>query len=164
MDITTIATTLLNSTNLAAATNLSAMSTLAPQTIPITMSAITSSPFLVTSLSHKTLHSLGKGSFNPKHHIKDFSPVTLSTEWSSMGRLLVLACLSVIGSIGNVFMISSVMIEDHLKKAGKRHHFQIQLFNFFHASISVFFINRQNFLRHRICNTYYFYTSKQIQY
>lgn len=122
MDITTIATILLNSTNLAAA-NLSAMSTLAPQTMPITTSAITSSPFLVTSFSHKTLHSLGKGSFNSKPHIKDFSPITLSTDWSSMARLLVLACLSVIGSIGNVFMISSVMIEDHLKKAGECHHF-----------------------------------------
>ncbi|XP_049546047.1 melatonin receptor type 1B-like [Anopheles darlingi] len=48
----------------------------------------------------------------------DVSPVTLSTEWPRLARLLLLACLSVVGSIGNVFMISSVMIEDHLKKAG----------------------------------------------
>lgn len=50
---------------------------------------------------------------------EDVSPVTLSTEWPRLARLLLLASLSVIGSIGNVFMISSVMIEDHLKKAGK---------------------------------------------
>nr|XP_029735654.1 melatonin receptor type 1B-like [Aedes albopictus] len=49
---------------------------------------------------------------------EDVSPVTLSTEWPRLARLLLLASLSVIGSIGNVFMISSVMIEDHLKKAG----------------------------------------------
>ncbi|XP_053665581.1 melatonin receptor type 1B-like [Anopheles marshallii] len=48
----------------------------------------------------------------------EVSPVTLSTEWPRLARLLLLACLSVVGSIGNVFMISSVMIEDHLKKAG----------------------------------------------
>jgi hypothetical protein len=48
----------------------------------------------------------------------DVSPVTLSSEWSRLARLLLLSILSVIGSIGNVFMISSVMIEDHLKKAG----------------------------------------------
>lgn len=118
MDITTIATILLNSTNLAAA-NLSAMATLAPQTMPNTTSAITS------SFSHKTIPGLGKGGFNSKNPLKDFSPVTLATDWPRMARLLVLACLSIIGSIGNVFMISSVMIEDHLKKAGKRHHFLI---------------------------------------
>ncbi|KFB48769.1 alpha-1A adrenergic receptor-like protein [Anopheles sinensis] len=39
--------------------------------------------------------------------------------WPRLARLLLLAGLSVVGSIGNVFMISSVMIEDHLKKAGK---------------------------------------------
>lgn len=49
----------------------------------------------------------------------DVRPVTLSAEWSRLARLLLIACLAVIGSIGNVFMISSVMIEDHLKKAGK---------------------------------------------
>lgn len=47
------------------------------------------------------------------------SPVTLSTEWSRLTRLIFLTILSVIGSVGNIFMISSVMIEDHLKKAGK---------------------------------------------
>lgn len=49
----------------------------------------------------------------------DVRPVTLSSQWSRMARLLFISCLSVVGSIGNVFMVSSVMIEDHLKKAGK---------------------------------------------
>jgi hypothetical protein len=55
-----------------------------------------------------------------KHHKvhEDVSPVTLSTEWPRLARLLLLSSLAVIGSVGNVFMISSVMIEDHLKKAG----------------------------------------------
>lgn len=49
----------------------------------------------------------------------DVSPVTLSTGWSRVARLLIMICLSVIGSIGNVYMISSVMIEDHLNKRGE---------------------------------------------
>jgi hypothetical protein len=52
-------------------------------------------------------------------HPESFSPVTLSTEWSRLTRLIFLTILSVLGSIGNIFMISSVMIEDHLKKAGE---------------------------------------------
>jgi hypothetical protein len=47
------------------------------------------------------------------------SPVTLSAEWSRVARLLLIASLAVIGSVGNIFMISSVMIEDHLKKRGR---------------------------------------------
>lgn len=47
------------------------------------------------------------------------SPVTLSVEWSRVARLLIMIGLSVIGSIGNVYMISSVMIEDHLNKRGE---------------------------------------------
>ncbi|XP_069697813.1 alpha-1B adrenergic receptor-like [Periplaneta americana] len=46
------------------------------------------------------------------------SPVTLSADWSRVARLLLIASLAVIGSVGNIFMISSVMIEDHLKKRG----------------------------------------------
>lgn len=65
--------------------------------------------FFVTSLSLTSKHN----------KFDDVSPVTLSAEWSRMARLLLISCLAVIGSIGNVFMISSVMIEDHLKKAGK---------------------------------------------
>jgi len=51
---------------------------------------------------------------------KSVSPVTLSADWSRVARLLLLASLAVIGSVGNIFMISSVMIEDHLKKRGTR--------------------------------------------
>ena len=46
------------------------------------------------------------------------SPVTLSSDWSRVVRLLLIASLAVIGSLGNVYMISAVMIEDHLKKRG----------------------------------------------
>lgn len=46
------------------------------------------------------------------------SPVTLSEDWSRVARLLLLASLAVVGSIGNVFMISAIMVEDHLKKRG----------------------------------------------
>jgi len=52
------------------------------------------------------------------HHVENFSFVTLSSEWSRLTRLLFLTILSCIGSVGNIFLISSVMIEDHLKKAG----------------------------------------------
>jgi hypothetical protein len=62
------------------------------------------------------INSLSLIAKNSKHH--EVSPVTLSSEWSRMGRLLLLSCLSVIGTVGNIFMISSVMIEDHLKKTG----------------------------------------------
>lgn len=48
------------------------------------------------------------------------SPVTLSDDWSRLARLIVLVCLSSIGSVGNVFMISAVMIDDYLRKRGKR--------------------------------------------
>ncbi|XP_015517065.2 melatonin receptor type 1B-A-like [Neodiprion virginianus] len=48
----------------------------------------------------------------------DVSPVTLSSDWSRVARLLLLASLAVVGSVGNVFMISAVMVEDHLKKRG----------------------------------------------
>lgn len=48
----------------------------------------------------------------------DVSPVTLSSDWSRVARLLLLASLAVFGSVGNVFMISAVMVEDHLKRRG----------------------------------------------
>lgn len=48
----------------------------------------------------------------------DVSPVTLSSDWSRVARLLLLASLAVVGSVGNVFMISAIMVEDHLKKRG----------------------------------------------
>lgn len=53
------------------------------------------------------------------------SPVTLSMEWSRVARLLIMIGLSVVGSIGNVYMISSVMIEDHLNKRGEYYTFRI---------------------------------------
>lgn len=50
--------------------------------------------------------------------IESVSPVTLSSDWSRVARLLLLASLAAVGSIGNVFMISAVMIEDYLRKRG----------------------------------------------
>lgn len=114
MDVSTAMALLIGNSSSLIPVTTTTMSIVAPTSIPTTTSFTV--PFLVTSMSHRTLHSMNKAGH--RHHIKDFSSVTLSTEWSSMARLLVLACLSVIGSIGNVFMISSVMIEDHLKKAG----------------------------------------------
>ena len=52
-------------------------------------------------------------------HPETVSPVILSSEWTRLARLIFLTILSVLGSVGNIFMISSVMIEDHLKKAGE---------------------------------------------
>ncbi|XP_031772422.1 uncharacterized protein LOC116414379 [Apis florea] len=46
----------------------------------------------------------------------DISPVTLSSAWSRVARLLLLASMAVGGSVGNVFMISAVVVEDQLKK------------------------------------------------
>jgi hypothetical protein len=50
--------------------------------------------------------------------MESVSPVTLSSDWSRLARLLLLASLAAIGSVGNVFMISAVMIEDYLRKRG----------------------------------------------
>lgn len=48
----------------------------------------------------------------------DVSPVTLSSAWSRVARLLLLASLAVGGSVGNVFMISAVVVEEQLNKRG----------------------------------------------
>jgi len=48
----------------------------------------------------------------------DVSPVTLSSAWSRVARLLLLASLAVAGSVGNVFMISAIVVEDQLNKRG----------------------------------------------
>ncbi|EFN70987.1 Melatonin receptor type 1C, partial [Camponotus floridanus] len=48
----------------------------------------------------------------------DVSLVTLSSAWSRVARLLLLASLAVGGTVGNVFMISAVVVEDQLKKRG----------------------------------------------
>lgn len=50
--------------------------------------------------------------------IESVSPVTLNDHWSRLARLIVLASLAAIGSVGNVFMISAVMIEDYLRRRG----------------------------------------------
>lgn len=50
--------------------------------------------------------------------VEGVSPVTLSSDWSRVVRLLLVVGLSVVGSVGNAYMISAVMIEDHLKKRG----------------------------------------------
>uniref|UniRef100_A0A1B6CH00 G-protein coupled receptors family 1 profile domain-containing protein n=1 Tax=Clastoptera arizonana TaxID=38151 RepID=A0A1B6CH00_9HEMI len=46
------------------------------------------------------------------------SPVTLSSDWNRVARLLLVVGLAVVGSVGNVYMVSAVMIEEHLKKKG----------------------------------------------
>jgi hypothetical protein len=90
-----------------------------------------------------------------KHaHFESVSPVTLSTEWSRLTRLIFLTILSVIGSIGNIFMISSVMVEDHLKKAGKEK-FVFLLFLLFFQNYSLAFL-RPSFL----LLTFYFFSYK----
>lgn len=77
---------------------------------------------------------------NKYNKVDNFSPITLSPYWSRLARLLLISLLSVIGSVGNVFMISSVMIEDHLKKAGKL--FFSSISSFLH---SIFRVNLINF-------------------
>lgn len=69
----------------------------------------------IKSHHHHPIHH----SHHPTSNRYEFSPVTLSSDWSRLSRLLILSCLSVIGSVGNVFMISSLLIEDYLKRAGK---------------------------------------------
>lgn len=51
---------------------------------------------------------------------EDVSPVTLNDHWSRLARLILLASMSAVGSVGNVFMMSAVMIEDYLRKRGKQ--------------------------------------------
>ncbi|XP_045463319.1 melatonin receptor type 1B-B-like isoform X1 [Harmonia axyridis] len=58
------------------------------------------------------------------------SPVTLSDDWSRMARLMVLVCLASVGSVGNVFMISAVMIDDYLRKKGNTFVVNIALADF----------------------------------
>lgn len=61
---------------------------------------------------------LGKAIINGNSSDGDVSPVTLSSAWSRVARLLLLASLAVGGSVGNVFMISAVVVEDQLNKRG----------------------------------------------
>ncbi|EZA55529.1 hypothetical protein DMN91_008935 [Ooceraea biroi] len=48
----------------------------------------------------------------------DVSPVTLSSDWPRVGRLSLLIVLASLGSLGNIFMISAVVVEDQLSKRG----------------------------------------------
>lgn len=50
---------------------------------------------------------------------EEVSPVTLNDHWSRLARLILLASMSAVGSVGNVFMMSAVMIEDYLRKRGE---------------------------------------------
>lgn len=131
----------LNSTlatgTLTAAVAATTVTSITTTTAAATAATTFTAPLLVTSLTH-TAAAISK---NYAKSIKnnEFSPVTLAAEWSRMARLLVLAGLSVVGSIGNVFMISSVMIEDHLKKAGKYHH-SISTICFSHLVYFLFFL------------------------
>lgn len=49
---------------------------------------------------------------NPLDSDLDISPVTLSSAWSRVARLLLFSSMAVGGSVGNVFMISAVVVED----------------------------------------------------
>ncbi|VEN41134.1 unnamed protein product [Callosobruchus maculatus] len=50
--------------------------------------------------------------------VESVSPVTLNDHWSRLARFILLASLSAVGSVGNVFMISAVVIDDYLRKRG----------------------------------------------
>ncbi|KZC05422.1 hypothetical protein WN55_05452 [Dufourea novaeangliae] len=59
----------------------------------------------------------------PEHGLDndlDVSPVTLSSAWSRVARLLLLSSMAVGGSVGNIFMISAVVVEDQLRKRANR--------------------------------------------
>lgn len=90
---------------------------------------------LMLALSSRTQskHNTPSPPSRPEH----FSPVLLSTEWRPLSRLIFLTIMSVIGSVGNIFMISSVMVEDQLKKAGEFVSIRIQyIFSFLYSSSS----------------------------
>lgn len=58
---------------------------------------------------------------------EEVSPVTLNDHWSRLARLILLASMSAVGSVGNVFMMSAVMIEDYLRKRGE--YFSLNVFS-----------------------------------
>lgn len=82
----------------------------------------------ITNNSHETdillffFTPLAISAKHGKHNIypESVSPVTLAKifDWSRLTRIIFLSIMSVIGSVGNIFMISSMMIEDHLRRAG----------------------------------------------
>lgn len=65
------------------------------------------------------------------------SPVTLSADWSRLARLLILVCLASIGSVGNVFMISAVVIDDYLRKKGNTFLVNVALADFLVSGLVV---------------------------
>ncbi|XP_074032343.1 alpha-1B adrenergic receptor-like [Leptinotarsa decemlineata] len=65
------------------------------------------------------------------------SPVTLSDHWSRLARLILLASLATLGSVGNVFMISAVMIEDYLRKRGNTFLVNVALADFLVSGLVV---------------------------
>ncbi|XP_024082333.1 melatonin receptor type 1B-A-like isoform X2 [Cimex lectularius] len=73
---------------------------------------------MLTGLAQLKMEKMVLNRFNESDGWGEINPVTLSSDWSRVARLLTLAGLSVVGSLGNVYMISAVMIEDHLKKRG----------------------------------------------
>lgn len=74
-------------------------------------------PMLILPMSVVGRH--GKQQHSHSSHPEHFSPVLLSSEWRPLSRLVFLTIMSCIGGVGNIFMISSVMVEDQLKKAGE---------------------------------------------
>ncbi len=69
------------------------------------------------------------------------SPSTLSPEWSRVGRLLIMSGLSVLGSVGNVYMISAVIVEEHLSRRGKSFsHFERRLLRKFSCDLEKIFM------------------------
>lgn len=109
---------------------------------------VSATPLLVTSLTHAAaaISKSIKQSKSIKYN-NDFSPVTLAGDWSRMGKLLILAIFSIFGSVGNIFMISSVMVEDHLKKAGEYTIVDIIRFKIVFRFLHCFFFGEITFSR-----------------
>uniref|UniRef100_T1IYG9 G-protein coupled receptors family 1 profile domain-containing protein n=1 Tax=Strigamia maritima TaxID=126957 RepID=T1IYG9_STRMM len=57
-----------------------------------------------------------KGMTNGSHELADYGE---SLQWNKVAKLLLLSTLSAVGTIGNIFAISAVMLENQLKKRGK---------------------------------------------
>ena len=61
-------------------------------------------------------HIIEKLQFNNSHNY--VPPVTISTDLSEVTKLSVFAIISIFGSIGNIFVISSLMVEPQLNHSG----------------------------------------------
>ncbi|KAK0089902.1 hypothetical protein PV326_004332 [Microctonus aethiopoides] len=101
--------------NITETTTANIMASTASTGSPMTMTMMTNTG---DGISTTLTGMIGISIVNNKINYVDVSPVTLSSDWPRVARLLLLASLAVIGSVGNVFMISAVMVEDHLKKRG----------------------------------------------